>query len=275
MGTMERDRLFLKPDAFYKDTNCELILGVAATKIDRATKQVHLADGRALAYDKLLIATGSRVRKIRCPGADLPGVHYLRGIADVDGLRAVFEQGKRLAIVGGGYIGLEVAAVAAKRGIDVTVFEGWTVSWRAPCRFRSPISTIACIAPRREDPARYRRRSLRGQWQDRGDPRQGTALSGGRRSRRHRIVPNEELAREGRPRVRRWHRGRREIQRHRRPGDLRCRRLHPPYRSRRYGAASGMCAERDRPGQARRVANCPGRQTSIAKCRGSGPISTT
>ncbi|MEJ0025118.1 MAG: FAD-dependent oxidoreductase [Rhizomicrobium sp.] len=123
MGTMERDRLFLKPDAFYKEANCELILGVAATKIDRAAKQVHLADGRALAYDKLLIATGSRVRKIRCPGADLPGVHYLRGIADVDGLRDVFEPGKKLAIVGGGYIGLEVAAVAAKRGIDVTVFE--------------------------------------------------------------------------------------------------------------------------------------------------------
>ena len=123
MGTMERDRLFLKPDAFYTEAKCELILGVAATRIDRAAKTVTLSDGRELAYDKLLIATGSRVRKIRCPGADLPGIHYLRGIADVDGLRAVFEQGKKLAIVGGGYIGLEVAAVAAKRGIDVTVFE--------------------------------------------------------------------------------------------------------------------------------------------------------
>ncbi len=123
MGTMERDRLFLKPDAFYTDANCEVILGVAATKIDRAAKSVVLADGRRFPYDKLLIATGSRVRKIKCPGADLPGVHYLRGIADVDGLRAVFEPGRKLAIVGGGYIGLEVAAVAAKRGIDVTVFE--------------------------------------------------------------------------------------------------------------------------------------------------------
>jgi 3-phenylpropionate/trans-cinnamate dioxygenase ferredoxin reductase component len=123
MGTMERDRLFLKPDAFYKEAQCEMVAGVAATKIDRAGKSVTLADGRMLAYDKLLLATGSRVRKIKCPGADLPGIHYLRGIADVDGLRAVFEQGKKLAIVGGGYIGLEVAAVAAKRGIDVTVFE--------------------------------------------------------------------------------------------------------------------------------------------------------
>ncbi len=123
MGTMERDRLFLKPDAFYREAQCDLILGVAVDRIDRAERQVHLADGREVAYDKLLIATGSRVRKIKCPGADLPGIHYLRGIADVDGLRAVFEQGKKLAIVGGGYIGLEVAAVAAKRGIDVTVFE--------------------------------------------------------------------------------------------------------------------------------------------------------
>ena len=123
MGTMERDRLFLKPDAFYKEAKCELILGVAATKIERAMRKVYRSDGRTLDYDKLLIATGSRVRKIRCPGADLSGVHYLRGIADVDGLRAVFEPGKKLAIVGGGYIGLEVAAVAAKRGIDVTVFE--------------------------------------------------------------------------------------------------------------------------------------------------------
>jgi len=123
MGTMERDRLFLKPDAFYKDARCKLIVGVAATAIDRGTKTVTLSDGQSVTYEKLLLATGSRVRKIRCPGSDLSGIHYLRGIADVDALRAVFDQGKKLAIVGGGYIGLEVAAVAAKRGIDVTVFE--------------------------------------------------------------------------------------------------------------------------------------------------------
>jgi 3-phenylpropionate/trans-cinnamate dioxygenase ferredoxin reductase subunit len=123
MGTMERDRLFLKPDAFYKDADCELILDVAARAIDRAAMTVTLSDGRKLPYDKLLLATGTRVRTIPVAGADLPGIHYLRGIADVDALRAVFEKGKRLAVVGGGYIGLEVAAVAVKHGLDVTVFE--------------------------------------------------------------------------------------------------------------------------------------------------------
>ncbi len=123
MGTMERDRLFLKPDAFYSEAHCKMLLGVSATAIDRGAKRVKLSDGQTLTYDKLLLATGSRVRAIKCRGSELEGIHYLRGIADVDALRAVFAQGKKLAIVGGGYIGLEVAAVAAKRGIDVTVLE--------------------------------------------------------------------------------------------------------------------------------------------------------
>jgi len=122
-GALERERLFLKPDAFYAEAKCELILGVSAKSIDRTKKTVSLSDGRVLAYDKLLIATGSRVRRIPVPGADLKGIHYLRGIADVDALRPGFEKGARLAVVGGGYIGLEVAAVAVKRGVDVTVFE--------------------------------------------------------------------------------------------------------------------------------------------------------
>src|ERR1700734_2668567 len=122
-GTFERERLFLKPDAFYAEARCELILGTAATAIDRAKKSVTLADGRSLDYDRLLLATGARVRRIPVPGADLPGIFYLRGIADVDAMRAHFVPGAKLAVVGGGYIGLEVAAVARKAGLDVTVFE--------------------------------------------------------------------------------------------------------------------------------------------------------
>ena len=123
MGSMERPRLFLKPDAFYREAGCELILGVKATAIDREAKTVRLSDGRTLPYDLLLLATGTRVRKVRCPGVELAEIHYLRSIADVDALQAVFQRGKKLAVVGGGYIGLEVAAVAVKHGLEVTVFE--------------------------------------------------------------------------------------------------------------------------------------------------------
>jgi len=123
LGTFERERLFLKGDSYYPEAGCELILNTTVKAIHRADRQVELADGRKLPYDKLLLATGARVRKLRCPGADLPGIHYLKTIADVDGLQAAFTPGKRIAIVGGGYIGLEVAAVGAKRGLDVTVFE--------------------------------------------------------------------------------------------------------------------------------------------------------
>ena len=135
-GTFERERIFLKPEAFYAEARCELMLGVSATKIDRAHKRLGLADSRSVSYDKLLIATGSRVRKIKLPGSELPGVHYLRGIDDVDRLRAAFGSGRRLAIVGAGYIGLEVAAAARKLGLGVTVFEALD---RVMARAVSPI----------------------------------------------------------------------------------------------------------------------------------------
>jgi 3-phenylpropionate/trans-cinnamate dioxygenase ferredoxin reductase subunit len=122
-GTFERERLFLKPDTYYRETGCELILETSAIAIDRATRTVRLADGRSRAYDKLLFATGSRVRRLPIPGATLSGIFHLRGIADVDFLRAAFIRGGQLAVVGGGYIGLEVAAVAVKQGLSVMVFE--------------------------------------------------------------------------------------------------------------------------------------------------------
>jgi 3-phenylpropionate/trans-cinnamate dioxygenase ferredoxin reductase subunit len=122
-GAMERERLFLKPDAFYREANCELILGETATALDRAARRVTLSDDSSLPYDKLLLTTGSRVRRCTIPGCELPGIFYLRGIADVDAMRTHFVSGARLAVVGGGYIGLEVAAVARKLGLEVTVFE--------------------------------------------------------------------------------------------------------------------------------------------------------
>ncbi len=123
MGTMERDRLFLKPDAFYAEAKCELLLNIGVKSIDRTMKSVALSDGRSLSYDKLLIATGTRVRRIKVPGAGLRGIHYLRSIADVDELRPAFKTARNLVIVGAGYIGLEVTAVAHKYDLNVTVVE--------------------------------------------------------------------------------------------------------------------------------------------------------
>ena len=122
-GDFTRERLFLRPDSFYVESQCTMVLDKRATKIDRGAKHVQLADGSSIPYDRLLIATGARVRTLPLRGAGLSGVHYLRGIADVDALRAPLVSGARLAVVGGGYIGLEVAAVAVKRGVDVTVIE--------------------------------------------------------------------------------------------------------------------------------------------------------
>ncbi len=122
-GDFARERLFLKPDSFYTESKCELLLGTRATRIDRAAKTVRLADGTAIPYDRLLLATGAKVRVLPIPGSALKGVHYLRGIADVDALRLHLQPGVRFVVVGGGYIGLEVAAVAVKHGVDVTVIE--------------------------------------------------------------------------------------------------------------------------------------------------------
>lgn len=123
LGKLERARLFLKSQTYYDEGHCTLRVDSTVKAIQRDQRIVTLHNGDSLQYDKLLLATGAQVRKLRCPGADLPGVHYLKTIADVDGLQAVFQPGKRIAIVGGGYIGLEVAAVAARSGLTVTVFE--------------------------------------------------------------------------------------------------------------------------------------------------------
>jgi 3-phenylpropionate/trans-cinnamate dioxygenase ferredoxin reductase subunit len=122
-GELPRERLMLRPESFYRDKDVHLELGVAVDRLDPSAARVHLANGGRLAYDKLLLATGSRPRRIAVPGADLAGVHYLRTIDDVDEIAADFAPGRKLVMVGAGYIGLEVAAVAAQRGLEVTVLE--------------------------------------------------------------------------------------------------------------------------------------------------------
>ena len=122
-GEMDAERLFLKPLDYYAEHRIELVTGEAATAIDLAAKQVSLAGGRMLSWDKLVIATGARPRKLTLPGADLNGVTELRTLADVDRLKKLAKPGARLVVIGAGYIGLEAAAVGVQLGLKVTVLE--------------------------------------------------------------------------------------------------------------------------------------------------------
>jgi len=123
-GDLEVMRTFLKRETWYDDKNVELRLQTLVTKIDTANKSLTLSDGETLAYDKVLIATGTRVRKLDLPGAELDNIFYLRAISDTLAIREQVRDGAKMVIVGGGYIGLEVAAVGAKLGCEVTVLEG-------------------------------------------------------------------------------------------------------------------------------------------------------
>lgn len=122
-GELPAERLYVKPENFYTDSNVQMLLGKRAESIDRDKRHLVLADGGTIAYGKLIIATGARVRRLALPGTDLAGVHYLRGISDVLHMREDMSPGKRLVVIGAGYIGLEVAAVASQLGLDVTVVE--------------------------------------------------------------------------------------------------------------------------------------------------------
>lgn len=122
-GEIDIDRVYFKPPDFYEKSEAEMLLGKRVVEIERPKKLVHLDDGTTRPYDKLILATGSRVRELNVPGFDLDGVFYLRTIEDVEAIQERFNKGGKMVVVGGGYIGLEVAAVAVKHGLDVTVLE--------------------------------------------------------------------------------------------------------------------------------------------------------
>jgi 3-phenylpropionate/trans-cinnamate dioxygenase ferredoxin reductase component len=122
-GALERDRLGIRPAHFYAERGIEARLGRRAVEIDRTGQRVRLEDGELLAYDALLLATGSRPRQLPAPGAHLEGVYLLRTARDADRLRSELRASRRLVVVGGGYIGLEVAATARELGVNVTVLE--------------------------------------------------------------------------------------------------------------------------------------------------------
>ncbi|MCP4332470.1 MAG: FAD-dependent oxidoreductase [Gammaproteobacteria bacterium] len=122
-GEMPAERLYVKPESFYDNPQIDLRLETTVTAIDCAAKTLKIQDGDDIGYDKLILALGSRARTLPVEGANLKRVHYLRSIADVESIRAEFDIGRRLVIIGAGYIGLEVAAVARTLGLDVTVVE--------------------------------------------------------------------------------------------------------------------------------------------------------
>ena len=122
-GALERERLSIRPPQFFADHGVQAHWGRRVTDIAPRERHVRLDDQRVLPYDALLLATGSRPRRLQVPGSELEGVHYLRTIADADRIRAACSAPARVLVIGGGYIGLEVAATARELGHEVTVLE--------------------------------------------------------------------------------------------------------------------------------------------------------
>lgn len=123
LGEVTAEQLFLKPTDYYALKDIRFIGGTAAKSLDRAAQAVELSNGDTLIYDHLVLATGARPRMLNVPGADLGGIHALRTLADVDAIREDVETATSCVVVGGGFIGLEIAAVLAKLGKQVRIIE--------------------------------------------------------------------------------------------------------------------------------------------------------
>ena len=122
-GKAKRDSIYVHPRQWYADSDIDLRLGVRATSIEPAAHEVVLADGSRIRYAKLLLATGSAPRRLQVPGADLEGVLYLRSVGDSDRIKARLAEAGHVAVIGAGWIGLEVTAAAREAGVEVTVLE--------------------------------------------------------------------------------------------------------------------------------------------------------
>jgi 3-phenylpropionate/trans-cinnamate dioxygenase ferredoxin reductase subunit len=133
-GDADLDGVMLKPESFYAEHGIVLRTGVQVQALDRAAGRVVLQGGETLAYRNLILATGARARPLPAPGADLPGVLALRTLADAEALRGQLAPGVRVAVIGGGYVGLEAAASARALGAEVTVIE----------RERRLLARVAC-----------------------------------------------------------------------------------------------------------------------------------
>jgi 3-phenylpropionate/trans-cinnamate dioxygenase ferredoxin reductase subunit len=122
-GEMDLERTYIRSEAYYAKSGVDLVLGARASAIDRERRAVLCEDGRVLDYDRCVLCTGTRARRLDLPGSDLPGVFYLRTLDDSERIKAAVANGARALIIGGGYIGLEIAASLSKWRCEVTVLE--------------------------------------------------------------------------------------------------------------------------------------------------------
>lgn len=123
-GELPAERLYVKPPAFYDDPSITVKLETRVESIERSSKSLLLCSRQSIPYDTLILALGARARRLPpLPGSDLAGIHYLRNVHDVQEIQEDLAEGRNLVIIGAGYIGLEVAAVAVQRGLHVTVIE--------------------------------------------------------------------------------------------------------------------------------------------------------
>ncbi|MBT7952417.1 MAG: FAD-dependent oxidoreductase [Gammaproteobacteria bacterium] len=122
-GEKTLEDIYIRPQMVYDKAEIEFLLNTRVEAIDREKRILSLNNGETLAYDKLALTVGSRVRKVDLPGIDLEGIYYLRDANDVEQIKSKVKEGKHAVIVGGGYIGLETAAALRKQGMDVTVLE--------------------------------------------------------------------------------------------------------------------------------------------------------
>lgn len=123
LGRQPLDRLYFATADYFAEQRIDLRLSTPAAAIDPAARMVTLGDGSTLRYRALLLATGARLRHLRLPGAALGGIHYLRSVADADALGQGLRNARQVAVIGGGFIGMEVAAAARELGCEVTVIE--------------------------------------------------------------------------------------------------------------------------------------------------------
>jgi 3-phenylpropionate/trans-cinnamate dioxygenase ferredoxin reductase subunit len=126
-GEAGRDKVYVHDENFYAEQDIELRLGRTAVELDVTAGELALDDGERLRYDRLLLATGAEPRRLSVPGAELDGIHYLRTVGDSDALRGRLDGGGSVVVVGGGWIGAEVAASARQRGLEVTIVEPQSV----------------------------------------------------------------------------------------------------------------------------------------------------